>query len=89
MLDVSIPGARPAADDVRGSPLFEALRELRKRLADERSVPAYVVFSDATLLEMAASRPKTDAELLGVSGVGPAKLQRYGDAFISLIREHG
>jgi ATP-dependent DNA helicase RecQ len=86
---VSIPGARPATDDLRNTPLFEALRELRKHLADERNVPAYVVFSDATLLEMAASRPKTDAELLAVSGVGPAKLERYGDDFITLIREHG
>jgi len=88
-LQVSIPGARPATDDLRDSPLFEALRELRRRLADERNVPAYVVFSDATLLEMAAAKPKTDAELLAVTGVGPTKLERYGARFISVIRQHG
>ncbi len=88
-LGLSIPGTRPATDDLRGTPLFEALRDLRKRLADERGVPAYVVFSDATLLEMTAARPKTDAELLAVSGVGPTKLERYGDQFITVIRDHG
>jgi ATP-dependent DNA helicase RecQ len=82
----SVPAA---ADALRDTPLFEALRDLRRRLAAERNVPAYVVFSDATLLEMAAARPKTDAELLAVSGVGPTKLERYGDQFISLIRQHG
>ena len=51
--------------------LFDALRALRKRLADEQRVPAYVVFSDATLAEMAARRPATHAELLDVNGVGP------------------
>ncbi len=67
--------------------LFEALRGLRKRLADEQNVPAYVVFSDATLAEMAARRPATHAELLEVNGVGQAKLERYGDAFLALITE--
>jgi ATP-dependent DNA helicase RecQ len=67
--------------------LFEALRSLRKRLADEQNVPAYVVFSDATLAEMAARRPATYADLLEVSGVGKAKLERYGDAFLALIAE--
>jgi ATP-dependent DNA helicase RecQ len=87
-LGVSIPGARPATDDLRDTPLFEALRDLRRRLADERNVPAYVVFSDATLLEMAAARPTTEAGLLAVSGVGPAKLERYGEQFLAVIREH-
>ena len=67
--------------------LFEALRALRKRLADEQSVPAYVVFSDATLAEMAARRPATYAELLDVNGVGQTKLERYGDAFLEAIAE--
>jgi ATP-dependent DNA helicase RecQ len=88
-LGVPIPGARPATDRLRDTPLFEALRDLRKRLAEGRGVPAYVVFSDATLLEMAASRPTTDAALLAVTGVGPVKLDRYGADFITLIREHG
>ena len=68
--------------------LFGRLRALRKRLADEQNVPAYVVFSDATLAEMAARRPATYAELLAVSGVGQAKLERYGDVFLEAIGEH-
>ena len=67
--------------------LFEALRALRKRLAGEQNVPAYVVFSDATLAEMAARRPATHAELLEVNGVGQAKLERYGDAFLAEMAE--
>jgi len=65
--------------------LFEELRALRKQLADEQNVPAYVVFSDATLAEMAARRPATQAELLDVNGVGQTKLERYGDAFLEAI----
>ena len=67
--------------------LFEALRALRKQLADEQNVPAYVVFSDATLAEMAARRPSTYAELLEVNGVGQTKLERYGDAFLAAVAE--
>ena len=67
--------------------LFERLRVLRKRLADEQRVPAYVVFSDAALAEMAARKPATHAELLEVNGVGQAKLERYGDTFLEAIAE--
>jgi len=62
--------------------LFERLRRLRKRLADADEVPAYIVFSDAVLRQMAASVPRTRAELRAVPGVGPVKLERYGDAFL-------
>jgi ATP-dependent DNA helicase RecQ len=86
-LGLSIPGARSATDDLRDTPLFEALRDLRRQLADERGVPAYVVFNDATLLEMTAAMPTTDHEMLGVSGVGPTKLERYGDRFLDVIRD--
>jgi CubicO group peptidase (beta-lactamase class C family) len=55
--------------------LFQRLRDLRKRLADEHGVPAYIVFSDATLRAMAELRPAVDADLLDVPGVGPAKLE--------------
>ena len=72
--------------DEAGSDLFEELRVLRKRLADERGVPAYVVFSDATLRDMASRMPMTDGEFLGISGVGAAKLERYGPVFLDLIR---
>jgi ATP-dependent DNA helicase RecQ len=59
---------------------------LRKRFADDRGVPAYVVFSDATLREMAGLRPATDAELMSVSGVGAKKLETYGADFLDVIR---
>ncbi len=62
--------------------LFERLRALRKKLAEERNVPAYVVFSDATLAEMAALRPTSLGELASISGVGPTKLSRYGAPFL-------
>src|SRR5690606_8288790 len=76
-------GPRPAAGDPlddAAEELFERLRALRRRLADLQDVPAYVVFSDAVLRELATRRPRTDAELLAVPGVGPAKLERYGAA---------
>ncbi|HEX9496274.1 MAG TPA: HRDC domain-containing protein, partial [Candidatus Limnocylindria bacterium] len=52
-------------------------------------VPAYIVFSDAVLRAMAASRPNTDRELLAISGIGPAKLERYGARFLELLRTAG
>ncbi|WP_370457965.1 RecQ family ATP-dependent DNA helicase [Adlercreutzia sp. ZJ176] len=66
--------------------LFERLRALRKSLADAMGKPPYVVFSDATLRDMCAKRPATDEELLEVSGVGLAKLKRYGEDFLAEIR---
>ncbi len=65
--------------------LFQRLRALRKDLADRQGVPAYIVFSDKVLQEMAARRPTSEAELLEVPGVGPAKLARYGQAFLEAI----
>ena len=69
--------------------LFEALRQLRLELAREQKVPPYVVFSDRTLIEMAVSRPASEAELRQVHGVGDAKLERYGEVFLALVAEHG
>ena len=66
--------------------LFDELRALRRRLADDQSVPAFVVFSDATLKAMAAARPADRQAMLRVSGVGPAKLERYGEAFLAVVR---
>ena len=66
--------------------LFESLRALRKRLADAERVPAYIVFSDAVLRQMAQAVPRTRAEMRAISGVGPVKLERYGDAFLDLLR---
>jgi ATP-dependent DNA helicase RecQ len=79
---------KPPADgaDNEASPeLLGKLKALRKVLADERGMPAYIVFSDATLVEMAARRPASPAELLAVSGVGPKKLELYGARFLELI----
>lgn len=68
--------------------LFAKLRKLRKAIADEGDIPPYVVFSDATLLEMADRLPVTASELLTINGVGQRKLERFGTPFMSLIREH-
>ena len=65
---------------------FERLRALRKRLADSEGVPAYVVFGDAALLEMAREVPRTRAALLQITGVGRVKLERYGEAFLEALR---
>jgi len=81
--------ASEATEVLRDSPLFEELKQLRRSLADERDVPAYVVFSDATLLAMVERRPTTGAELLSISGVGPKKLETFGDAFLDVIRNAG
>jgi ATP-dependent DNA helicase RecQ len=69
------------------SELFTRLKGLRKELARARGVPAYLVFSDATLLEMAMRRPTNAAELAEVPGVGPKKLRVYGAAFLSVLHE--
>ncbi|TMB55108.1 MAG: ATP-dependent DNA helicase RecQ [Deltaproteobacteria bacterium] len=66
--------------------LFERLRALRRALADAEGVPAYIVFSDAVLARLAAVRPIDDAGFLAVPGVGPAKLARYGEAFLRVLR---
>jgi ATP-dependent DNA helicase RecQ len=65
--------------------LFDRLRSLRRRLAGERGVPAYVVFGDSSLREMARIQPATSEQLLEVKGVGDRKLAEYGDAFLGAI----
>jgi ATP-dependent DNA helicase RecQ len=77
-------GARVAVED---NDLWEALRACRKRLADENNVPPYVIFHDATLSQMAADKPQTADALLEISGVGQAKLERYGPAFLDVVRQ--
>ena len=77
-----------AAASPQSSALFERLRALRKRLADEHGLPPYVVFHDATLREMAERRPLTLSQFAELPGVGQAKLARYGDQFIAVVREH-
>jgi len=68
-------------------PLFEELRVLRKQLADESNVPPFVIFSDKTLKDMCAKRPKSNEDFLAVSGVGMNKLQKYGEAFLTAINQ--
>ena len=69
--------------------LFERLRVLRRTLADEAGVPAYVIFADKVLIEMATRRPANHEDLLQVPGIGAAKLERYGDVFLVAIDHHG
>ena len=66
--------------------LWDALRERRKELAKERDVPPYVIFHDATLMQMMEYRPASLDAMLGLNGVGPSKLDRYGEAFLEVIR---
>lgn len=68
--------------------LFAKLRKLRKAIADENNVPPYVVFNDASLIEMAEQMPITASEMLGVNGVGQKKLERFGKPFMVMIRDH-
>ena len=68
--------------------LFEKLRALRTKVAQRAGVPPYVVFSNATLADMAARQPKSEYELLGVRGVGEAKARRYGAEFVDCIRAY-
>ncbi|MDC0612142.1 ATP-dependent DNA helicase RecQ [Vibrio sp.] len=68
--------------------LFAKLRKLRKTIADEEDIPPYVVFNDATLIDMAEILPTSYGEMLAVNGVGQRKLDKYADAFLDLIQEH-
>jgi len=78
--------ADPAAPSVGSEEsLFLALKALRKALADHRKVPAYVIFSDATLLAMAEQRPLSEGELLTIPGMGPKKLASYGADFLKVL----
>ena len=67
--------------------LWQSLREFRAQLAREQGVPAYVIFHDATLLQMLRERPQTLAELGAISGIGAAKLARYGQSFLEVLRK--
>ena len=75
------------------SELFDALKVVRLYYAKKEGVPAFVIFSDATLADMCRVMPITDEEFLSVSGVGTNKLEKYGEAFMRVIRvyvkEHG
>jgi len=83
----SSSGGSPASQLVRGDEReqWEALRTLRRKLAEEHGVPPYVIFPDSTLLEMLRSQPTSLAEMARVSGVGARKLERYGEAFLEVL----
>jgi ATP-dependent DNA helicase RecQ len=85
---VGIPvGATPLLPAPEADPaLLARLKAVRRQLADAEGVPAYIVFSDAVLVRMAAARPANESALLAVSGVGPVKLARYGAAFLAALR---
>jgi ATP-dependent DNA helicase RecQ len=68
--------------------LFEELRVLRKEIADSEDIPAYQVFGDATLVEMAQQRPQDDAGLLKITGVGQVKLERFGFEFLACLKAY-
>ena len=81
---------RPAKERVvaeKDLELWDALRACRQSFANEHNVPAYVIFHDKTLHEMLAYRPQTAAEMLDISGVGQIKFDRYGDGFLSVLRD--
>lgn len=82
---VSITRRHPAVDEG----LFEAMRQLRKRLAEEENVPPYVVFGDATLLALAAVRPDSLDGFSRIQGVGQRKLEQYGEPFVAVISRYG
>ena len=80
--------SQPSAEIQFDERLFEELRVVRRRLADERDVPSFVVFGDASLKQMAARFPQNDDEFSRISGVGSAKLEQYGADFIAVIQAY-
>jgi ATP-dependent DNA helicase RecQ len=96
-LELREDSRRPAAkksrlkapvEGLEQDPLWEALRACRRQLALAQGVPPYVIFHDATLAAMATHRPATLAQLSAVNGVGAAKLERYGQAFLDVLNAH-
>jgi ATP-dependent DNA helicase RecQ len=79
--------AAAALGEIADPELFERLRVLRKSLADAEGVPAYIVFSDVVLRQMAEEKPQSLGEMLALSGVGPVKLERYGEAFLEVLKQ--
>lgn len=81
-------GGIPADLDPDDEALFEALRSWRSTRAKAAKVPAFVIFSDATLVAVAGSRPRTKAQLMALPGIGPVKVERHGDELLDVITEH-
>jgi len=88
-VDIVEKGARRRAGAIEcDEALFARLRALRRKLADERGVPAYIIFSDVSLREMAKNYPTNSTEFLRIPGVGEQKLKDFGKAFLSEIKSH-
>jgi DNA helicase-2/ATP-dependent DNA helicase PcrA len=81
----SVPPARERRAAPTADPLFDALRAWRRERASTDGVPAYVVFHDATLAEIAVRRPRSLADLRSIAGIGPAKLERYGPDVLAVL----
>ncbi|WP_239614977.1 DNA helicase RecQ [Cohnella mopanensis] len=77
-----------AAVSVANAELFNALRQLRKKIADAEGLPPFVIFHDATLREMCEAMPTTERAMRSVKGIGDAKFEKYGYAFLELIRQY-
>jgi ATP-dependent DNA helicase RecQ len=77
---------RPTTENIADPAGWEALRARRKELADQQGVPPYVIFHDATLMEMLERKPQNLDELSTINGVGAAKLDKYGEAFLEVVR---
>ncbi|HEU0283710.1 MAG TPA: RQC domain-containing protein, partial [Sphingomicrobium sp.] len=88
-LTIAVPPPRRRATRRRqegpADPMFDALREARRKLASDAGVPPYVIFHDSTLREIAQSRPRSLGELGTVQGVGAVKLARYGEAMLAAV----
>ncbi|MBB5181879.1 ATP-dependent DNA helicase RecQ [Planomicrobium koreense] len=80
-------GAVATKQITQNDPMFEELRKIRKKLADDAGVPPFVIFSDKTLQDMCSRKPKSEEEFLEVNGVGTSKLEKYGEAFLTAIRD--
>jgi ATP-dependent DNA helicase RecQ len=88
-IDIAEQRAKGSAGEIEcDEVLFERLRTVRRKLADERDVPAYVVFSDVSLREMARSYPKTTSEFRRIPGVGEQKLKDFAEPFVNEITEY-
>jgi ATP-dependent DNA helicase RecQ len=92
-LTIAVPPPRKRARRKRfdgpADPLFDALREARRKLATDAGVPPYVIFHDSTLREIAERKPKSLNELSTVQGVGATKLERYGEAMLLALSANG
>lgn len=87
--EVKVKGNKKSTTGLNGedAELWEALRLCRKELADDQGVPPYVIFHDATLLEMVSQRPQSEKEFKNIVGVGEKKLKSYARPFLSIIEE--